>query len=147
MIELALAGLGPSDIAREMGVSVAGVSAVLKSPLVQAELSKGREERKEVARAEYASTVTRAKEILDSKAALAAETLGQLAESAENESVRRAASNDILDRVWGGKGSDVRPSVMITVENLQVLLQAVADERGEYGRVGGDPAGPPSEAA
>lgn len=82
----------------------------------------------ELLMSKFADSVDVAKEYLESQVEPMLKRLTQLAHSASNESVKRAAANDLLDRHWG------KPMQHIKTEHKNVTLADAKKKMPEIDR-------------
>lgn len=132
IMDLVLAGLGPTDIARELSMSPVGVGLIVNAPIFQSELARRRSQAnvglQESAQQEMRAAVSRAKSILEGAANQAASVQTELLECGD-PSIRLRASDSILDRVLGKSAEVHRPTIVIdkaVIANLQLALVEAA---------------------
>lgn len=124
IVDRAVAGKTRKEIADELGMSGAGISNILQSPIVQAEISRRRRgiEKKEDDR--IADTSVGAREILDDAATQAA-MMQVIHIKSGNERVSQIAAMDILDRTGYPKVSKSETKGLL----VGVQLDGAAFER------------------
>jgi len=131
IVDLALEGLGAKEIASIVGMTPVGIGMLLRSPLVQAEISRRRGLSESVQDEARGLVPNEALKILQNAAVPAANVQVSLLE-AEDDSIRQRASKEILERVFGPsktqEGSS-RPQIVINTETLQVLQTALQESR------------------
>jgi len=129
IIDLAIAGLGQKDIAEVAGMSQAGIGLILRSPLVQDELARRRAHKERALDQGLVSTISRAKEVLESHAVDAAQKHVDLIHSLD-ENVAQRSATDILNRVFKQEGHQVGMTLVMPVVDIENLRRALkeADE-------------------
>lgn len=128
IVDLALQGYTNRQIAEQMNRTPEGIGLVLKSPLVQGELSRRREIQNQAQATGSANTLNRAKEILIEALVPATNTLVSLLHS-ENQSIQRQSANDIFSLVYGTEGTKTPSATVINIEQMNVLIQALKEDR------------------
>lgn len=126
IVELCLAGYGTKEIAQVVGQTPQNISLVTKSPMFQDELARRRMNVEKKVDQEMASTLGKAKAILENAAEQAAATHVNGLHS-NDEKIRHSSAEAILNRTMG-KGEESRqPTVVINVESLNVLQTALME--------------------
>lgn len=128
IVDLALQGYTNRQIAEQMNRTPEGIGLVLKSPLVQGELSRRREIQNQAQATGSANTLNRAKEILIEAAVPAANTLVSLLD-AQDDSIKRQSANDIFKMIYGTEGTKAPSATVINIEQMNVLIQALKEDR------------------
>lgn len=127
VIELALTGLRRIDIAKACEMTAVNVANILDSQLGQAELARRRKEQNQQVDAVAVTSSAEAARILDEASVLAANKVVDLAQNAESQKVQLSAAAMILERQGLGRAAAIQPVTHITVDRLQVLIQAFAE--------------------
>jgi hypothetical protein len=138
MIEMAVQGASPQQIADATGYNVVTVRQMIRAPLFQNELAKRRVTQRQITDKHTAQVLTRAKSVLVDSAEKAAQVqVGLLASN--DERVQQTAVSQILDRVFG-KGQDRGTTVNVTLGAGALLtLQTALAEDTEQSAKGQSP--------
>lgn len=126
ILDLYLEGMSQVDIAKEVGMHQANIGLVVRSPVFQNELALRRSLREKDEKELRQTGLVQAKGVLEGAAFRAAETQVGLLES-EDDRIKLASSNSILDRVFGDEKGPV--GVVINTETVQLLSLAVQESR------------------
>lgn len=128
IIDLAAAGHDAKAIATILNMHVTTVAQVLRSPLVQHELSRVRRESREseTLGLDRSAAMGKARSILEQASERAAKTCEELLNS-DNDSVRLRAADKILDRVFGSEDKSKPLAINITAEHVNLLVQALQE--------------------
>lgn len=129
IMDMLIAGSKQSEIAKQLGMTQAGISNVVNSPLFKARLAERRAELNKELTQDYVSTVNQAKGLIEEAALKAAKRQADAVES-ENENVALRASQQILDRVFGKTDDHQGGIVQVNAEQLN-LLQVALNESNE----------------
>lgn len=130
IIDLALEGFGPGQIARMLGRSPAGIRLILSSAIVQDELARRREQKDKAEEGTRISCLSIAKETLEQASIEAAEKLREQIDSADPK-LAQAACAKILDTAFkaGAEGGGVNIGTLQLINAEQVtLLQKTLNE-------------------
>lgn len=133
IIELLLDGHSFSAISRAMGMQSSMIELIAKTPAFQDEFARRRKEIERKSDSVRVEMVALARETIENESLRAAEKLGELVES-PNENVARLSAAKLLDLAFGVDttaqgGKKGRPTI-VTVEQLQVLNIALAECKG-----------------
>jgi len=122
IVDLALAGLTRSQIAGEMKRTPESVGMILKSPLVQNELSRRRALLEPKIDKDISNSVSRAKELIEETSESAAKEMKSLLRE-ESPRIRYSAARDILDRAMGRAQdkNEKPPTLVIDAETINLL--------------------------
>lgn len=127
MIDLHIAGLKNVDIAEEMDCTAESVGMILRSPIVQSEISRRRSTVDRRVDEATANVVVRAKEILEKASTKAAEKLVEQIDH-KDPRVAQSASKTILEETFGtGAGKSSSTVIQINVKQFAVLQQALQE--------------------
>lgn len=140
IVDLAVAGLMPGQIADEVGCTRENVTLVLASPRVQHEIAR-RRGNVQRGQDDLQSTIPlRAKAYIESKSLAAAEKLADHMNS-KDENVSMKAALSLLDRAMG-TSKDSMPShvTIIKVEQMNNLRMALRESKGEQAQLNEAPA-------
>ena len=129
MLQLALQGYGPTEVAQSLGMTKESVSIIMRSPLFQSALGRLRREQETALVENEAETTQRARTTLENASVRAAERQVALLE-AESEKVQLAAADSILDRVLGKTSPEATGSIVINAQTVQLLQHAIAESFG-----------------
>jgi len=131
IIDLSLAGLSPSDIAKEVGLTPRSISLITRSPVFQGELARRRKTLERDVDDAIVSGVDKARERIDELAGRAAEVQEGLLES-DSEMMQSTTARDILDRTIGKKGEGSSGTmVRIDADQINILQVALEEVRGD----------------
>jgi hypothetical protein len=133
IIELALDGFSNISIANMMNMTAVGIGIILRDAKVQHELARRRDNVQKKQDDVRVNTSSLARDTLNEMTLDAVETLDEVRrralESGDHTNARLACKH-ILDKAWGeGDSRDAKPTVLINIEQLNVLNQALK-ERG-----------------
>jgi len=128
LVELFLQGLDHKHIAQMLGMTPQGVMLVYNSPLVQDELARRRVHQQATIDEGTAVDLSKVRQKFELAAEQAADVQIDLL-GAEKDDIRLKASNSILDRVLGSADPTVKQVTNISIESLQVLIQAMKESR------------------
>jgi hypothetical protein len=128
ILDMVIEGYPNSEIATITGMAPGSISRIVSSPLFQNELAIRRKSLEGITRDSLANSSSKAREKLEAEALNAANTLVDLARNSQNDAVRRASANDILDRVFGKDDNSTRPAVNISIKELTLLKQIMAED-------------------
>ena len=128
ILELALEGFDTKEIALAMEMSPVGIGLIINSPLFQDELSRRRKTRENQHDDVLVSTAIDAQNTLQKAANLAAQTqVGLL--SSEDPRVQLQAASAVLDRVLEKKSSGSQGVLVLGVDALKLLEEALSESR------------------
>jgi len=132
MVDLILAGLTNKEIAERLNCTPQNVSLVHKSPVVQAELARRRENIEKKTDSNLGVAIQDAEMILQKNAKDAAQVHVDLLKS-EDESVQQRSANAILDRVGiHGRGQDSGgKTIVIETDQVNLLQIAMQESKKE----------------
>lgn len=128
ILDLHLAGLSHREVAQEMEMTEQAIGMICRSPLFQDELARRRSGLDRKVDEASASTVARAKQIMEEAAADAAQLHRDLMKH-EDPRVAQASANRILEECFVGDKKVAASVVNINIEQLAVLQQALAESR------------------
>jgi len=132
ILDLYLMGVDTRSIASRLNVSPRVVTMVIASPIFQEELSRRRKGVERDLDSEYSSGVRQAKKILDEAAAEAAQFHVDLVRNAQEETrLRQISAKEILDRVLGPESKNSATSVVMSIDQVNLLSVALKESRGE----------------
>tara|TARA_R100000306_G_C4368613_1_gene138867 strand:+ start:535 stop:975 length:441 start_codon:yes stop_codon:yes gene_type:complete len=131
MIDLLIEGKSKKDVAKALGMAQHSTSMVYRTPIFQEELTRRREARNRLREEDETLKVLKAHDVLESKSARAASTLGELLDSSDDR-MRLASANSILDRTYGRKADDRNvPTIQISGPKLINLNVAFLEAQGK----------------
>lgn len=127
MIDLHIAGLKNVDIAEEMDCTAESVGMILRSPIVQAEISRRRGMVDRKVDDATANVIQRAKQIMENASTSAANKLVEQIDH-DDPRVAQAAAKSILEETFGsGASKSSHTVIQINVKQMAVLQQALAE--------------------
>lgn len=129
ILELALAGNGPKEIAQAVEMNPVAVGLIMRAPIFQEALAKSRSKAENAQVEEQAVDSQRARTVLENGSVRAAQVQVDLLESSK-ETVRLQAADSVLDRVLGKSAPQVQGSVVINAETVQLLQLAISESFG-----------------
>lgn len=133
IVTLALAGLSERDIAGQLEMTPQAIGMILRSPIVQDELSRRRTQQEHRNDEEMVRGVSKAREILNENSATAASKMVELLDSPDPR-VAQMSAKDILDRTLapaeGGRGMQVTVLSEGAIQLLQVALSEDKELKG-----------------
>ena len=129
ILELALAGNGPKEIAQALEMSREAIGLIMRAPIFQEAFAKSRSKVESAQVETQAVDAQRARTVLENASVRAAEVQASLLES-KKETVQLAASEAVLDRVLGKSAPTVQGSLVINTETVQLLQVAIAESFG-----------------
>ena len=135
IIDLLIMGMAHKDIAEQVGLSISAVNLIVKSPLVQDELSRRRSGIEQQVDAVMISTAVQAKQRLERAADLAAgvhEDIVLDKEHAYTPEQRQRSADAILNRVLGNDANkQVAQVTILNADKLMMVLQESGLHTGE----------------
>jgi hypothetical protein len=129
ILDLWLGGHGPKEIAQAVEMTPQAITLITKSPLFQAEAARRRSNVEAKTDDRLASVPSLAKEVLEQASLEAAmvhvENMGNA-----DPRLRYQSAEAILTRTIGEKkDSQSQPAIQITVENLNLIQQALSESK------------------
>lgn len=132
VIDLLLAGHGPAMVAQTLGISVASIHMMRRTPLFDIELERRRRESKQdqIGQLDRTAALAKAESILQNASERAAATLEGILDS-DDDAVRLRAASAILDRVFTKESGGSRVVVNVTNEQITLLQIALQETKHE----------------
>lgn len=141
IVDLAAAGHKYTTIGEMIGMNPQSVSLILRSPLVQAELSRrrGASQDAKILGMDNDAMLGKARSILEKAAEKAAKTVEHCLDD-DDGSLRLRAANSILDRVFG-KADEKSSRQVLNITSDQTNLLVLAIQESHNGNVRKNPNG------
>ena len=131
MIDLLIEGRTKTEVCDTIGMSRDAASMIFRTPLFQEELTRRRETRTKNNEELNSIKNLKTHDFLESKSLDAAATLGDLL-SSNDDRMRLASANSILDRTYGKKADDRATTVVqINSSQLKNLQIAFLESQGK----------------
>lgn len=135
ILNLALGGHGPKEIAQALGMTPQAVTLITKAPIFQDELARRRSNVETVIDQQLAAAPIRAKQLMEENAFKAAQVHVDLLdpETCADPRVRQGSANAILDRVYGPAGQAKAQNQQVIVlgnDAIKLLQLALAESEG-----------------